>query len=116
MDQALDLILAPNGLAATNVGNVIEVGLPASLGTRRHFEGDPSDFDFKDASLVECLELIAGRGGMALAPDPSIQGRVTVTLQRVPWDQAFDVIARLNGLAWKAEGRTIRVGSPSQVR
>jgi hypothetical protein len=34
---------------------------------------------------------------------------VTFLLKGVPWDQAFDVLARCNGLHWAEEGSTIRL-------
>lgn len=114
-DQALDLVLSPNGLAANRVGNLIEIGPPKRLGTRRHFDGDLIDIDHKGTDLVSCLENLAAKGGKTLTIDSSVQGQVTIMLQRVPWDQAFDVIARLNGLTWKAEGRSIRVGKSVQA-
>ena len=41
--------------------------------------------------------------------DPVVSGRVTLKLNRVPWDQAFDVVVRVNGLAWSRQGGVIRV-------
>ena len=36
-------------------------------------------------------------------------GRVFFKLDEVPWDQAFDLLVRLNGLAWTRTGDVIRV-------
>jgi type II secretory pathway component HofQ len=108
-DRALDLVLRTNDLAANHVGDLVEIGRPDRLGTRTHFEGKPIDIDFVRVDLVESLVRIADNGGRTVAYPPGIAGKVTLKLTQVPWDQAFDVLVRLNGLAWKEEGTNIRV-------
>jgi hypothetical protein len=115
-DEALDRILAPNGLAASLVGPVLEIARPEQLGSLRQFEGKPIDLDFKDVDLQEALRHIAERGGRELAVDSSLTGEVTLKLSGVPWDHAFDLVARLNGLAWKQDGTRIRVGLPRDLK
>ena len=36
-------------------------------------------------------------------------GKVTLKLNDVAWDQAFDLLVRVNGLAWTRTGDVIRV-------
>jgi hypothetical protein len=114
-DDALDRILAPNGLAASLVGPVLEIGRPEDLGPPRRFDGEPIDVDFKEVDLQEALRHIAERGGRELATESPLTGKVTFKLQGVPWDQAFDLVARLNGLAWKRDGTRMRVGRPKDL-
>jgi type II secretory pathway component HofQ len=119
-DKALDLILATNGLAAHRVGNLIEIGQPERLGKLQHFEGAPIDIDYARADLRDVLRQMAEKGGKTLAVEPelaqTLKGMVTLKLLRVPWDQAFDIVVRVNGLAWKPDGVTLRVGRPAQTR
>jgi hypothetical protein len=115
-DEALDRILAPNGLAYALVGPVLEIAPPRELPTPRAFHGTPIDFDFKGVDLHEALRLAAAKGARDLTPMPGLAGSVTFKLVGVPWDQAFDLVARLNGLAWKDDGKTIRVGLPQDMR
>jgi hypothetical protein len=112
-DDALDRMLAPNGLAASEVGNVVEIGTPATLPPPRAFVGRPIDVDYESLDLVAALRDVAGQGEYEVDVPPGVQGRVTIRLVGVPWDQAFDLLVRLNGLAWKAADRTIRVGLPT---
>jgi hypothetical protein len=114
-DDALDRMLAPNGLAASLVGPVLEIGRPEDIEPPRRFDGKPIDVDFKDVDLQEGLRDIAERGGRELAAESPLTGRVTINLQGVPWDQAFDLVARLNGLAWKRDGTRMRVGRPKDL-
>ena len=39
-----------------------------------------------------------------------VGGHVTFKLNEVPWDQAFDLLTRVNGLTWSRAGGVIRVG------
>ena len=47
--------------------------------------------------------------------DPDVRGSVTVQLHDVPWDQALDLILRMNGLGYVLEGRILRVGKPAKL-
>jgi len=115
-DEGLDRILAPNGLAASLVGPVLEIGRPEQLVPQRRFVGKPIDVDFKSVDLREALRHIAERGGRELTAESPLTGEVTFKLQGVPWDQAFDLVTRLNGLAWRQEGTRIRVGLPQDLK
>ncbi len=108
-DQVLDRALATVGLAANRVGNVVEIGPPTRLGTGSRFDGRPIDVDFEGVDLLECLRRIAANGGRMVSGPPQPSGKTTLKLTQVPWDQAFDLVVRLHGLAWKREGATIRV-------
>ena len=94
----------PTATRPSHVGNLVEIGPPDRLGTRRHFEGKPIDIDFKSVDLLESLQRIAENGGRTVSAAPEISGKVTLVLKQVPWDQAFDVLVRLNGLTWTMEG------------
>jgi len=47
--------------------------------------------------------------------DPDVRGSVTVRLENVPWDQALDVILKVNGLGYVLEGNIVRVGGPTKL-
>jgi hypothetical protein len=111
-EDALDRIAAPNGYAASLLGNVLEIGEPKHLPATRRFEGAPTDFDFRDVDLVEVLRQVGQRGARGVSADPQVAGKVTLKLQQVPWDQAFDLIVRLNGLKWQQVGTALKVGQP----
>jgi hypothetical protein len=111
-DMVLDQVLQAQGYAASHVGNLVEIGPPDRLGTRRQFEGRPIDIDFKSVDLGESLQRIAEHGGRTVSGPPEISGKTTLVLKQVPWDQAFDVVVRLHRLTWTMEGNTIRVGRP----
>jgi hypothetical protein len=108
-DEVLDHLLAPNGLVARLEGNVLEMGKAAGFGEKRSFTGAPLSFEFVDKDLVETLGEIATHGKASVELPDGVRGRVTFKLVEVPWDQAFDLLARVNGLTWTRKGDVIRV-------
>jgi hypothetical protein len=114
-DEALYRILAPNGLAYVLVGPVLEIGPPDELPPFREFVGKPTEVDFQHVDLRDALARVAKAGGRSVSVSPGVAGRVTLKLSGVPWDQAFDLVARLNGLTWKDDGKTIHVELPARA-
>lgn len=68
------------------------------------FQGRPVDLDVKGADIHDVMRLLSDVGRVNIVVAGEVQGRVTVTLRRVPWDQALDVVARAQGLAVEREG------------
>ncbi len=88
---------------------VLETPQPA------RWRGEPISLDLKDADLRDVLKAFAKIGRFNLAVDPEVRGSVTVRLENVPWDQALDVILRMNALGSVLEGRILRVGVPAKL-
>jgi hypothetical protein len=108
-DQVLDRLLAPNGLVARLEGNVLEIGPSRAFGERRSFTGEAISFAFVRTDLVEALREVAARAHASVEVPEGVTGRVTFKLDEVPWEQAFDLLVRLNGLTWRRTGDVIRV-------
>jgi hypothetical protein len=108
-DQVLDRLLAPNGLVARLQGNVLEIGRAQDVGAKRSFTGAAISFELEELDLVRALREIAAHGHASVEVPPGVGGRVTLKLDQVPWDQAFDVLVRVNGLTWTRTGDVIRV-------
>ncbi len=108
-DEALECLLAPNGFVARLDGNLLEIGRPRDFGERRAFTGAPISFDYQGKDLVETLREIAAHGRATVEVPEGVAGRVTIKLDNVPWDQAFDVLARVNGLDWTRTGDVLQL-------
>ena len=52
---------------------------------------------------------------MNIVLDPSVSGSVTVELRDVPWDQALDLILKINGLDYVLENNVLRVAPISKL-
>ena len=114
-DLVLDRLLAPNGLVARLDGNVLEIGPPAKLGEKRSFRGAAISFDYQNKDLVEALREVAAHAHASVEVPEGVMGRVFFKLDEVPWDQAFDLLVRLNGLTWTRTGDVIRVEPPRRA-
>ncbi len=79
------------------------------------YAGEPISLDLKDADLKDVLRTFAELTKTNIAIDPDVRGSVTVRLNDVPWDQALDVILRINGLGYILEGKILRVGTPARL-
>jgi type IV pilus assembly protein PilQ len=80
------------------------------------YGGEPISLDLKDADLVDVLLSFSKVARTNIVIDPGVHGSVTVRLIDVPWDQAFDLILRLNGYGSVRDGNILRVGVPSRLR
>jgi len=77
---------------------------------RPQYSGDPYDFSFKNADISNILKFIAKISGLNMVIDPDVTGRFTCELVQVPWDQALELILKVNGLDMIQEGNILRIG------
>jgi hypothetical protein len=108
-DAALERLLAANGFVARLNGNVLEIGPAGKVGDKRLFTGAPIDLNLIGTDLVEALRDVAARGHVTVEVPEGVVGRVSLRLDQVHWDQAFDLLARLNGLTGTRIGDVIHV-------
>src|SRR5512143_3130173 len=88
---------------------------PIVIGEASHrYVGEPISLDLKDADLRDVLLTFSRLARLNMVIDPDVRGSVTVRLENVPWDQALDVILKVNGLGYVLEGTIVRVGSPTK--
>ena len=71
--------------------------------------------DFKDADINNLLRIIAEVSGMNVVAGGDVTGKVTVRLINVEWQQALDVILRINGLGYEIDGNIIRVAPQTRL-
>ncbi len=105
--------VAPPGVhAAASPGAVgMTPGGPVMLGESQipRYTGEKISLDFQNADINDILRLIAEVSGFNIIAGGDVQGTVTTRMVEVPWDQALDVILKINGLAQEREGNIIRV-------
>lgn len=81
----------------------------------RKYAGEPISLDLKDADIRDVLLTFSRLARLNMVIDPEVRGSVTVRLENVPWDQALEVILKVNGLGYVLEGNIVRVGSPPKL-
>lgn len=81
----------------------------------RRFTGEPISLDLKDADIRDVLLTFSKLARLNMVIDPEVKGSVTVRLENVPWDQALELILKVNGLGYVLEGNIVRIGSPPKL-
>lgn len=65
--------------------------------------------DFRDADLRLVFHKIAEEANLNIAVSDAVQGKITLRLTDVPWDQALDLILQTRRLAKVQEGNTLTI-------
>jgi len=71
--------------------------------------------DFKDADINNLLRILAEVSGANIVAGSEVKGNVTVRLTNVPWDQALEVILKINNYGFVKEDNIIRVASLANI-
>lgn len=71
--------------------------------------GEPITLTLKDADVKDVLKTFSVLTDLNIVLDPAVSGSVTVELRNVPWDQALDLILKINGLDYVLENNVLRV-------
>jgi type IV pilus assembly protein PilQ len=80
-------------------------------GRRTRFRGERIDIELQDAPIKDVLLLFSDIGRVNIIAGRGVDGRVTMKLTAVPWDQALDIILRSLSLGSTREGNVIRVAT-----
>ena len=79
------------------------------------YSGAPVSLNLVDADIKQVFRLFHEISGLNFVLDPSVTGRVTIVLDRVPWDQALDIILKNNGLDKVLENNVVRIASTQKL-
>jgi type IV pilus assembly protein PilQ len=80
------------------------------MGTKR-YGGRRISLDLQDADLVNVLRLFGELANLNMILSPDVKGKVTVRLVNIPWDQAMEIILKMNGLGFTIEDNILRIAS-----
>ena len=72
--------------------------LARAVPLQKRYMGRKISLDFKDADIQNVLRLIAEVSGKNIVISDAVQGKVTIRLLNVPWDQAMDVVLKTYAL------------------
>jgi hypothetical protein len=81
-------------------------------GEEHRYTGEKVTIRFKDADIRDAIMYLCDIGGLNVVFHPEVAGKVTCDLKDVPWDQALDLILKLNRLGKVLEGDILRTGEP----
>lgn len=75
----------------------------------KKYAGRLISLDFQDASIKAVFRLLAEEAGVSIVSGDDVKGNVTISMKKVPWEQALDTILEINGLTRKQVGNIISV-------
>lgn len=99
---------------AAEDGAHAEAQVPA-VAPRPGYTGRRLSMDFVDADIRNVLRLIGEVSGLNMVAGDDVQGKVTVRLVDVPWDQALEVILKTRGLDRVRDGNVIRIAPAEKL-
>ncbi|WP_375767291.1 type IV pilus secretin PilQ [Archangium gephyra] len=73
------------------------------------YRGKKVSFEFKDIDIQNLLRVIAEISKKNIVVADDVQGKVTIRLRNVPWDQALDLVLRTKSLGKEEIGNIVRV-------
>ena len=88
----------------------------SALGDKDNFTGDLISINFQDIDVRAILQIIADFTGLNIVVSDSVNSRITIRLQNVPWDQALDVVLRSKGLVKQQSGNVVYIMPASEAR
>ncbi len=96
----------------SSFGGVEKSGLSLGAGT---FSGEKINLEFVDQDVRTIIEVIADRSGVNLIMDKEVDGKTSIKLRDVPWDQALQVLLRSQGLGYVKQGSVLRISKQSTL-
>ena len=109
LNPRLGIVLTPLRFVGDRVVCKVQFLEPEGSTGTTDFTGEPITLRLKDADLQMVLQTFSKTAQIEIAVDPSVEGKVNVDLKDVPWDQALDLVLRINGLGWEKEDGALRV-------
>ncbi|WP_049870425.1 secretin N-terminal domain-containing protein [Pseudomonas cremoricolorata] len=79
-----------------------------------HTQAQPAEderlsLNFQDVEVRAVLQVLAEHAGVNLVASDTVQGRITLRLDQVAWQQALDLVLRSKGLGMRQEGNVLVV-------
>jgi type IV pilus assembly protein PilQ len=79
------------------------------------FSGDKLSFNFQDIEVRAVLQIIADFTNLNLVASDTVQGRITLRLENVPWDQALALVLKTKGLDKRQDGNVLMIAPAAEI-
>ncbi len=79
------------------------------------FVGEKLSLNFQDIEVRAVLQLIADFTDLNLVASDTVDGRITLRLENVPWDQALDIVLKAKGLDKRQIGNVLMVAPAAEI-
>ncbi|ARU30122.1 type IV pilus secretin PilQ [Cellvibrio sp. PSBB006] len=79
------------------------------------FTGEKLSLNFQDIEVRAVLQIIADFTELNLVASDTVQGRITLRLDNVPWDQALSLVLKTKGLDKRQVGNVLMVAPAAEI-
>lgn len=93
--------------------NVASQGLANT--PNKSFNGRKISLDFQDVEVRTILQILAKESGMNIVASDTVNGKMTLSLKDVPWDQALDLVMQARNLDMRRQGNIINVAPREEL-
>lgn len=79
------------------------------------FTGEKISLNFQDMEVRAILQILADFSNFNLVASDTVQGRITLRLENVPWDQALALVLKTKGLDKRLDGNVMMVAPAAEI-
>lgn len=79
------------------------------------YTGEKLSLNFQDIEVRSVLQLIADFTSLNLVASDTVNGRITLRLQNVPWDQALDLVLKTKALDKRQMGNVLLIAPADEI-
>ena len=81
----------------------------------KSFRGRKISLDFQDVEVRTILQILAKESGVNIVASDSVNGKMTLSLKDVPWDQALDLVMQARNLDMRRQGNIINIAPREEL-
>ena len=96
--------------------NKVELQVEETNKIEEQEESGLISMDFREVDINNVLRMFSYKSGLNIVAGNEVQGKVTLRLTRVPWEQALKTILEINGFTYEKTGSIIRVASIAKIK
>jgi len=95
---------------------VREITLAEQKAKAMEYTGERLTLDFHDIEVRNAFKILAEISKVNIIVNDSVGGNLTLQLDDVPWDQAFELVLKMKGLSQRRKGDVILVAPMEEIR
>lgn len=84
-------------------------------GSRPGYRGERLSLNFQNVDVRALLQVIADFTNLNIVTSDTVQGKLTLRLKDVPWDQALDIIMQSRGLDMRKSGNVVMIAPREEL-
>lgn len=86
-----------------------------NLGEVINYTGKPINIEVDEVEIRYVLRMIAEEAGINLIIDETVDGKISLKLREVPWDQALALILKTKQLGFSRQGSVLRITTQDRL-